>query len=58
MSESKHGNGLCEMCQEQVAIVHLTTMMDGKTVTENLCAKCAEPRFKIGSAPPGSLDVG
>lgn len=36
---------VCEKCKKEAATVHITSVVDGKTVTEDLCASCAEPRL-------------
>jgi protein-arginine kinase activator protein McsA len=43
---------ICEECNKEIATVHITSMGNGKVMTENLCATCAEPRLNSKVGPP------
>ncbi len=52
MKEGK--DRVCDLCGEHPAVVHLTQVVDNKTINSHLCEKCAAKKGVSAPAPSGS----
>lgn len=48
---------VCEICGERPAVVHLTQVVDNKTIHSHLCEACAAKKGVSEPSPPGSLPL-
>lgn len=48
---------VCEACGSRPATVHLTQVVDEKSITMHLCQECAEERGVTPTPPPGNVPL-
>ena len=54
----KEGNEkVCDICGERPAVVHLTQVVDNKTIHSHLCEECAARKGISQPSSPGSLPL-
>jgi len=55
--KDKEKERVCDICGERPAVVHLTQVVDNKTINSHLCEECAAKKGVSEPSPPGSLPL-
>lgn len=56
-TEKEGTEKVCDICGKKPAVVHLTQVVDNKTVNSHLCEDCAAKKGLSQSSSPGSLPL-